>query len=54
MENGNGKDILTWTVVIIQSFTRLLELLDLGLFKAAAEDKGSSLYIIYILYKITL
>lgn len=44
MENGNGKGKLTWTLVISQSFTRLLEFLDLGLFKAAAQNKGSKLY----------
>jgi hypothetical protein len=37
MENGNGKDIVTWNLVITQSFTRLLEFLDLSLFKTAAE-----------------
>lgn len=41
MEHRNGKDIPAWTLVIFQRFTRLLESFDLGLVKAAAENKGS-------------
>ena len=53
MEHGNGKDIPAWTLVIFQRFTRLLESFDLGLVKAAAENKGSSLgHIMYNTYNI--
>lgn len=50
MENGNGKDIRPWTLVIFQRFTRLSEFSDLGLVKAAAENKGSRLYYMHITY----
>ena len=58
MEHGNGKDIPAWTLVIFQRFTRLLESFDLGLVKAAAENKGSWLghitYNTYNMYIIVL
>lgn len=44
MESGNAKGILTWTLVTIQSFTRLLEFPDLGLFEAVAKNNGRRLY----------
>ena len=42
--NRNDKNILTWTLAIMQNFTRLLEFLDLGIVKAAAENENSKVY----------